>query len=97
MPEEALIVYSTFPDVETARRIGRQLLDEKLAACVNLVPQVESMYHWKGAIETSTEVLAVIKTTIGQYQSLETKIRELHPYELPESSPCGSRAAACRI
>jgi len=51
---------------------------------VNLVPQIESIYRWKGTIETASEVLALIKSTIGKYQLLETRIRELHPYEVPE-------------
>jgi len=84
MAEEAIVVYCTFPDVETARRIGRQLIEEKLAACVSLVPGVESIYRWQGAIETSAEVLALMKTTTWKYQMLENKIRELHPYEVPE-------------
>ncbi len=84
MAEEALIVFSTFPDVETARRIGTLLVEQKLAACVNLVPQIESIYRWQGAIETGSEVLALIKSTTWKYQLLEAKIRELHPYEVPE-------------
>ena len=84
MSEEALLVFSTFPDAETARKIGRVLVGEKFAACVNLLPQIESIYRWKGAVETSSEVLAVIKTTIGKYQQLEQRIRTLHPYQVPE-------------
>jgi len=84
MSEESLLVLSTFPDADTGRRIARILVEEKLAACVNLVPQIESIYRWKGTIETASEVLALIKSTIGKYQLLETRIRELHPYEVPE-------------
>jgi len=84
MSEESLLVLSTFPDADTARRIARLLVEEKLAACVNLVPQIESIYRWKGAIETGQESLAIIKSTIGKYQLLESRIRELHPYEVPE-------------
>ncbi|MEA3186801.1 MAG: periplasmic divalent cation tolerance protein, partial [Chthoniobacter sp.] len=57
---------------------------EKLAACVNLLPEIESIYRWKGKIEAATETLALIKTTIGKYQQLEQRIRALHPYEVPE-------------
>jgi len=84
MAEEALVVFATFPDVETARRIVRTLVEERLAACGNLVPGVESIYRWQGAIETSGEVFAVMKTEIGRYQALEARLRELHPYEVPE-------------
>ena len=84
MAEEVLLVFSTFPDVESARKIARILVEEKLAACVNLLPQIESLYRWKGEIESAHEVLAVVKTTIGKYQQLELRIRALHGYEVPE-------------
>lgn len=84
MAEEALIVLSTFPDVETARSIGRTLVEEKLAACVNLLPQIESIYRWQGAIESGSETLALIKTMEDKYWLLEDRIRALHPYEVPE-------------
>lgn len=84
MAEESIVVLSTFPDAEAARRIGRMLVEEKLAACVNILPQIESIYRWKDAIETGGEILAVIKTTTWKYDLLEARIRELHPYEVPE-------------
>jgi len=84
MPEDSILVLSTFPDAATARHIGRTVVEEKLAACVNLLPPVESIYRWKGAIETATEVMALIKSTTWKYQLLEARIRELHPYEVPE-------------
>jgi periplasmic divalent cation tolerance protein len=84
MSEESILVLSTFPDAETARHIGRTVVEEKLAACVNLIPAIESIYRWKGAIETSTEVLGLIKSTTWKYQLLEARILELHPYEVPE-------------
>jgi periplasmic divalent cation tolerance protein len=84
MSEEVLIVLSTFGSIEEAREIGRKLVDERLAACVNLTPAVESIYRWEGAVQTGTEVLAVIKTTIARYSRLEARLLELHSYELPE-------------
>jgi periplasmic divalent cation tolerance protein len=84
MSEESILVFSTFPDADTARRIGRTVVEEKLAACVNILPQIESIYRWKEAIETSTEVLTLIKSTTWKYQLLEARILELHPYEVPE-------------
>jgi len=84
MAEESILVLSTFPDAETARRVGRTVIEEKLAACVNILPQIESIYRWKEKIETSSEVLALLKSTTWKYQLLEARILELHPYEVPE-------------
>ena len=79
-----LLVLSTFPDVDTARRIVRACVEERLVACGNLVPGVESIYRWKGQIETATEVFVMFKTTVESYPRLEARITELHPYEVPE-------------
>jgi periplasmic divalent cation tolerance protein len=84
MPEEALVVLVTFPDVETARRIVTTLVEERLAACGNLLPNVESIYRWQGAVETASEVLVLLKTEIRSYSALEARLQELHPYEVPE-------------
>ena len=84
MSESVLVVFATFPDAETARGIAKKLVEEQLAACVNLIPQIESIYRWKGAVETADEVLALIKTTASGYPKLEARIRELHAYEVPE-------------
>lgn len=84
MAEEILLVLSTFPDVETAKKIARTLVEERLAACVNLIPQIESVYRWQGKVEESSETLCLMKTTIGRYQGLEDRIKSLHPYEVPE-------------
>ena len=84
MTEEALLVFSTFPDAAIARKIVQTLVEEHLVACANLIPQIESIYWWQGKIESSNEVLALFKTTHGRYQALEIRLRELHPYEVPE-------------
>jgi len=84
MAEEVLIVLTTWPDAEGARTAARVLVEQKLAACANIVPAIESIYRWEGKIETATEVLMVLKTTIGRYPQLETRIKELHSYEVPE-------------
>lgn len=81
---DILLVLSTFPDAEKARQTGTLLVESQLAACVNLCPGVTSIYRWKGEIESSSEVLALIKTTRAQYPALEQRLRELHPYEVPE-------------
>lgn len=78
------LILSTFPDRETSQRIAATLVEERLAACVNLVPGVQSIYRWQGKVESAEEVLAVMKTTAELYSPLEARIRELHPYEVPE-------------
>lgn len=78
------LILCTFPDADQARRIGHSLIEARLAACVNLIPGVESIYRWQGAVETSAEVLAVFKTTAATFPALESRLRELHPYEVPE-------------
>lgn len=84
MAEEAVVVFTTFPDQDTARRIVRTLVDERLIACGNLAPGVESIYRWKGEVETAHEIFAVLKTERSRYIALEKRLRELHPYEVPE-------------
>ena len=80
--ENARVVLCTFPDLEQARQIGAALVERQVAACVNLLPGVESIYRWEGKVERAGEVLAILKTT--RYDELEAAIRELHPYEVPE-------------
>jgi periplasmic divalent cation tolerance protein len=79
-----LVVLSTFPDVAAARTAAGALVGESLAACVNILPGVESIYRWQGKMETGQEVLAVIKTTAERYPQLEKRLTELHPYDVPE-------------
>lgn len=67
-----------------ARQIGTALVERQLAACVNLVPAVESIYRWEGKIETASETLAIFKTTRAAYPAFEAALTELHPYEVPE-------------
>ena len=78
------LILCTFPNTDQARTISTTLIEEKLAACVNLVPGVESIYRWHGAVETSTEVLAIFKTTASAYPAFEARLLALHPYEVPE-------------
>lgn len=79
-----MIILTTWPDAESARAATRKLVEEKLAACGNLVPGIESIYRWQGNIETSSEVLVIFKTTAVRFAQLEERIRELHSYEVPE-------------
>jgi periplasmic divalent cation tolerance protein len=78
------IVLSTAGSVEEARKIARYLVENQLAACVNIVPEIESIYRWQGKVESSSEWLLLIKTTSGNVPSVEDAIRELHSYDLPE-------------
>jgi periplasmic divalent cation tolerance protein len=84
MAEEVLIVFTTWPDAEQARSAAQLVVEEQLAACANILPGIESIYRWKGAIETASEVLMILKTTIDRYPQLESRLQALHPYEVPE-------------
>lgn len=77
------IVFTTCPDAGTAERIARVLVEEKLAACVNMLPPMRSIYSWKGRVEDASEQLLVIKTA-QPFAVVRDRIRNLHPYELPE-------------
>ena len=78
------MVFNTCPDQETAKCIAALLVENGLAACVNIIPGLQSVYLWKGQVETDNECLLVIKTRADRYEALEQAIRENHPYELPE-------------
>ncbi len=82
--EALLLVFSTFPDRASARQIGTLLVERQLAACVNLVPAIESIYRWQGKLETAAETLAIFKTTAATYPAFEKLLADLHPYEVPE-------------
>ena len=84
MPEQVLLALSTFPDVETANDIARTLVEEKFAACANIIPAVHSIYRWKGKVEAAGEVIVFFKTTRDRQKAFQDKLRSLHPYELPE-------------
>jgi len=84
MSEEGLLALSTFPEIETARRIAGQLVTENLAACANIVPAVESIYRWQERIENAKETLVFFKTTTVRYAAFQDRLKSLHPYEVPE-------------
>ena len=84
MSQKILLALSTFPDAETARRISNQLVEEKFAACANILPAVESIYRWKGKIESGNETLVFFKLSEDQQSAFQEKLRSLHPYEVPE-------------
>ena len=78
------VIYSTTGTIEDARRIAHALLKEKLVACVNIIPKIESIYRWQGKIEESNECALIAKTTERNVEKAIQKIRSLHPYEIPE-------------
>jgi periplasmic divalent cation tolerance protein len=82
--QKMILVLCTFPDLEEARQIGTVLVERQLAACVNLLPGVESIYRWDGRVEQAAEVLGVFKTASVLYPALAAAIAALHPYEVPE-------------
>lgn len=81
---DVLLVLCTFPDSGQARQIGTALVERQLAACVNLIPAVESIYRWQGNVETATEVLAIFKTTAAAFPEFGKSLTALHPYDVPE-------------
>ena len=78
------LVLTTCGSLEEARSIAQALVERQLAACVTIAPQIESVYRWQGEIETATEWLLVIKTTIDAFDRVRAALSELHSYELPE-------------
>jgi periplasmic divalent cation tolerance protein len=81
---DVLIVYCTLPDDERADQIVRALVDERLVACVNLLPGVRSFYRWEGKVCDDPERLAIIKTTVARFEAMKARLLELHPYDVPE-------------
>ena len=77
-------VLTTVPTIFKARQLAGLLISQKSAACVQILPGIESHYHWKGKKETSKEVLLIIKTSASLYKALEKAILKYHPYEVPE-------------
>ena len=76
-------VYAVFADAEEAERIGRKAVEERLAACVNILGAIRSIYRWKGAVEAADEVAAIFKTHHWQSDALIERITRLHSYEIP--------------
>ncbi len=81
---EVLLVLTTLPDRTSADTLAAQLIEQHLAACVNILAPCESVYRWQGAVETASEIPLLIKTTRDRYPALEAAMQTLHPYEIPE-------------
>ena len=84
MSEEFVVALSTFPDAETARKISRELVENALVACANIIPAVESLYFWKDKVEQSAEVLVIFKLTAARFTEFSKRLQQLHPYDVPE-------------
>jgi len=81
---DKIVVLSTCSTAKEAERIARELVEKRLAACVNIVPGLRSVYRWKGAIQEDAEVLLVIKSSRALFNELRVEIEKLHSYEVPE-------------
>lgn len=81
---EALVVLVTTPTPERAAEIARALVEERLAACGNVVPGLRSIYRWEGKVQEDAEALLVLKTTRGRFEALRERVLSLHPYDVPE-------------
>ena len=83
-PAEAIVVFITAPHSEEAARLADMLIGRSLAACVQVLPEMESVYRWQGKIERQKEVLVIAKTTKAKFAELEKEVRSIHSYETPE-------------
>jgi len=84
MAENHIVTLCTVPDRESGERIAHALVEERLAACVNLVPGLTSVYRWQGKVEKEAECLLIIKTGVSRFEVLKQRIKGLHPSEMPE-------------
>jgi len=78
------IIICTCPEEESATKLSRVLVEEQLAACVNILPKIKSVYRWQGKVEQDNEYLLLIKTLESKFQLVKTRIQVLHPYDVPE-------------
>jgi len=81
---QTLLVITNCPDEESANAIALAVVEARLAACVNILPRVQSIYHWQGTVESATEIPLFFKSTAANYPALEAAIRQRHPYAVPE-------------
>lgn len=84
MNQNFLLVFCTCPNTETAEKLATQVVEQRLAACVNVIPGLQSIFRWQEKIENVPEVLLLIKTTASNYAALESFLKDNHPYECPE-------------
>ena len=79
-----MLATTTAPDLETAQRIARRLVEDRLAACVQIIQGIRSVYRWQGRVQEEPEVLLLVKTSETQIPRIEDLLHQIHPYELPE-------------
>ncbi len=84
MTTEAIVVFMTAAHGEEAGRLAEMLVEKRLAACVQILPEMESVYRWQGKVERQREVLLIAKTTRSRFEELEKEVRARHSYETPE-------------
>jgi periplasmic divalent cation tolerance protein len=84
MAADVLMAFCTMPDDAGAGRITTELVEAKLVACANILSKVRSVYHWQGKVESADEVLVIFKLAAERYADFETRLRALHPYDVPE-------------
>ena len=91
----AIVVIVTASNEEEAAKIGKALVDERLAACANIVPKIRSIYRWEGKVQDDPEALMLIKTTEDMFEALTARVKELHSYSVPEiiALPIGAGAS----
>jgi periplasmic divalent cation tolerance protein len=82
--QQAILVLTNVPDNAVAQSLATAVVEQRLAACVNILPVVQSVYRWQGVVEQASEITLMIKTTQTCYAELEQLIRHLHPYDVPE-------------
>jgi len=81
---DAIVVFMTAPNGDEARHIAKELVERQLAACVQILPEIESVYRWNGEVQRDTEIMILAKTTAAQFDDLERAVREMHSYDTPE-------------
>lgn len=84
MDANQLVIFCTCPDRESAGNLATALVEERLAACVNLLPDITSIYRWQGQVRREPECLLLIKTSEAGFEAVRSRVRSLHPYEVPE-------------
>jgi len=84
MTDQAILIYCTCPDINSGQQIAQALVEENLVACVNLLPQMLSIYRWQGKLQQDSECLLLMKTIQSQFTAIQNRVRQLHSYELPE-------------
>ena len=84
MATDVLVVLCTLPPGDAAAGIARAVVEERLVACVNILPGLRSIYAWEGEIQDQAEQLAILKTTVDRFEDLRTRLLQLHPYSVPE-------------